>query len=991
MTIDITNKTLTTAINAKSIETSYPDKSTIGSEILKASETGLISGLIDSNLALRPKLIINDHNKGTKVLSDITSELTKCKEFMLCVAFITSSGITPLLETLKYLEKKNIKGRIITTNYLNFSEPKAMRKLLEFSNLSIKMYCKDNFHTKGYIFKHEDYYKVIVGSSNLTQTALTKNKEWNLTVSSLKEGALTQSVLDEFESMWVDAEDLTLELIETYEEIYKKQREYAKKSIIPRLSQYKLKPNKMQIAAINSLTKVRENGHDKALIISATGTGKTYLSAFDIRNFNPKKALFVVHREQIAKQALNSFINVFGDTRSMGVLSGNSKDVDKDFIFSTIQTISNDDVLSTFLRDAFDYIIIDEVHKAGSKSYQKLVEYFQPKFLLGMSATPERSDDFDIFKMFDYNIAYEIRLQHALEEDLLCPFHYFGITDISADGHELSDASEFKYLVDDHRVNHIIDKINFYGYCGDRVKGLVFCSNKQEAKTLSEKFNQRGFSTVALTGEDSQEQRNSAIKRLEQDESLDCLDYIFTVDIFNEGVDIPSVNQVVMLRATKSAIVFVQQLGRGLRKYDSKEYVVIIDFVGNYDNNFLIPVALSGDNSYNKDNIRKYVLEGNRVIPGCSTINFDEISKKRIFEAIDKVKFNKVEFIKENYIRLRQKLGRIPSLIDFDLYDSMDPLIVFDNKSLGSYHGFLKKYDKEYTISLTKVQETFIEFISKKLASGKRIHELELLKYAMDNQSCCSLLSNLRNILKEKYNIDFTDNTETSIVNILTNEFTSGTAKNTYKDCIFLETSGNDYMLSTVFVENLKDENFRMVLKEVLEFGIYRYTKNYSLRYMNTSFQLYQKYTYEDVCRLLEWEKGEVALNIGGYKFDKKTKTFPVFINYDKSEDINDTINYHDRFVSNSQIIAISKSGRTADSTDVKQIYNAENDGVDMNLFVRKNKDDDISKEFYYLGKIKAVGHPTPIIMKNTNKTAVEIKYELKTPIREDLYDYLIS
>lgn len=983
------NNTEASIISIKSIENT-PPKILTTYEIMKAANTGLINGAVGSNLALRPKLLINDYSKGTKVLTDITSELTKCNEFMFCVAFITSSGITPLLETLKYLEKNNIKGRIITTNYLNFSEPKALKKLLQFSNLTLKMYCKDNFHTKGYIFKYDDYYKVIVGSSNLTQSALTKNKEWNITVSSLEEGSLTESVLKEFEVMWADAEDLTSVLIDTYEDIYKKQREYARKSTIPKISQYKLKPNKMQVAAVNSLTKLREHGANKALIISATGTGKTYLSAFDIMNFNPRKALFIVHREQIAIQALKSFSNVFGDTRSMGILSGTSKEVDnKDFIFATIQTLSKNEVLTSFNKDEFDYIIIDEVHKAGSKSYQKLVSYFQPYFLLGMSATPERSDDFDIFKMFDYNIAYEIRLQHALEEDLLCPFHYFGITDVSADGHELSDTSDFKYLIDDKRVNQILNKINYYGYSGDRVKGLIFCSSTDEAKKLSEKFNEKGLNTIVLTGDDSQSHRNEAIKKLEQEEKEGALDYIFTVDIFNEGVDIPAINQVVMLRSTKSSIIFVQQLGRGLRKAENKEYVVIIDFVGNYDNNFLIPIALFGDKTYNKDNIRKYVLEGNRVIPGCSTLNFDEISKKRIFESIDKAKFNKVTFIKENYLKLKQKLGRIPRLIDFDDYDALDPLIIFNNGSLGSYYKFLKKYEKNYTLLLTPLQETFIEFVSKKLASGKRIHELELLKYSIENSS--NLIKNLKLILKEKYNITFTKSTQTSLVNILTNEFTSGTSKNTYKDCIFIEKNGEDYKVSKVFEENLKNENFKIVFKELLDFGIYRYNKNYSNRYMDTSFQLYEKYTYEDVCRLLEWEKDDVALNIGGYKFDENTKTFPVFINYDKSDDISDTIKYHDRFISNTQLIAISKSGRTVSSNDIKQIYSADENDVSMNLFVRKNKDDNISKEFYFLGKITAIDSPHEFTMKNTTKTAVEIKYELYTPIREDLFDYLIS
>ncbi|MGH4049806.1 MAG: DUF3427 domain-containing protein [Clostridium sp.] len=983
------HKILESSIDFKPIDESSHNQINIADEILSAAETGLINNSVYSNLALRPKLILNDYSKGSKVLSDIITELMSCDQFMISVAFITSSGITPLLETLKYLESNGIKGEILTTDYLNFSEPKALKKLLEFSNIHIKLYSKDNFHTKGYIFKHSDHYRLIIGSSNLTQSALTKNKEWNIKLSSLEEASLTDEVLTEFRAMWNGADDLTIDWIEAYEEIYLKQREFARKSKVPRISQYKLKPNKMQVSAIQALDNVRENGIKKALLISATGTGKTYLSAFDIRNFNPRRALFIIHREQIAKQALDSFKDVFGDTKSMGILSGNSKDIDKDFIFSTVQTLSKDEILSNFRRNEFAYIVIDEVHKAGAKSYQKIVDYFEPEFLLGMTATPERSDDFDIFKMFDHNVAYEIRLQQALEENLLCPFHYFGITDINIDGNGLDDTTDFKYLVCDQRVNHIIDKINFYGYCGDRVKGLIFCSNKKETIELSTKFNKLNLKTLALTGDNTQLEREEAIGRLEQDDPRNCLDYIFTVDIFNEGIDIPSVNQVIMLRATKSAIIFIQQLGRGLRKYDYKEFVVIIDFVGNYDTNFLIPIALSGDRTYNKDTIRKYVMEGNRIIPGCSTVNFDEISKKRIFASIDKANFNDIKLIKESYNSLKQKLGRIPSLNDFDLHDSIDPIRIFDSNSLGSYHRFLTKYEKEYTVQLSEVQESFIEFISKKLASGKRIHELEMIRCAINYKS--DLISRLKHILKEEYDIDIKDSTETSLVNVLTNQFASGSAKSTYKDCIFLEKDGLEYKLSEVFNEILQNEEFKNIVIELVEFGIDRYKRSYSDHYMNTNFQLYQKYTYEDVCKLLEWEKCEVALNIGGYRFDKKTKTYPVFINYNKSQDINATINYEDRFESPSQLIAISKSGRTEKSADVVQAYNAKKDGVEMSLFVRKNKDDKLSKEFYYLGKINAVGVPNPIIMGNTNKSAVEIKYQLYTPVREDLFDYIIS
>ena len=271
--------------------------------------------------------------------------------------------------------------------------------------------------------------------------------------------------------------------------------------------------------------------------IGPAGTGKTYLAAFDVKAVHPKRMLFVVHRRSIALKAMETFKTIIKD-KSMGLFSGDTKEINCDYVFSTIQTIYKPENRQLFPKEEFDYIIIDEVHKAGANSYQELVNYFKPQFLLGMSATPERSDDFDIYKMFDYNIAYEIRLQQAMEYDLLCPFHYYGITDMTIDDHVIDDKSDFNLLVDEKRVDYVIDKINDYGYSGDRVHGLIFVSRKEEAHRLSEMFNQRGFNTYALTGEASEKQRQEAMDSLESNED-GSLDYIFTVDIFNEGIDIP--------------------------------------------------------------------------------------------------------------------------------------------------------------------------------------------------------------------------------------------------------------------------------------------------------------------------------------------------------------------------------------------------------------------------------------------------------------------
>ena len=975
------------------------------SELRNGFETAYIDGSVASSLAYRPQFVSNNHKEGKKVLASVEAELLSCDEFQISVAFITMSGITPLLQTLKELEKKNIPGEILTTNYLNFSEPRALKKLNELKNITLKMYdveaAREGFHTKGYIFKKEEVYRIIIGSSNITSAALTYNREWNTKIVSTEEGEIAQEIVHEFQELWNSEYALPFdEFYESYREKYqiiKHQRKIARQDEIVFIEKYKLQPNSMQVGFIENLRKIYEAGEDRALLISATGTGKTYASAFAMRELGFQKVLFLVHRNQIAKQAIKSYRKVFGGQVSMGMVTGKHQEYDKDYVFATIQTLSKDETLQRYSKTRFDAIVIDEAHHSAANSYKKVLDYFQPKLWLGMTATPDKRDDNlegrNIYEIFNHQIAYEIRLQDAMEEDLLCPFHYFGITDLDLIAYEGKTSEEkvenFRYLTSDERVANVMKQAKYFGYSGERVKGLIFCSRIDEAKELSVKFNKNGWRTLVLSGNDSEEPRAAAIERLAGEESGNALDYIISVDIFSEGVDVPEINQVIMLRPTQSPIVFIQQLGRGLRKAEDKEYVVVLDFIGNYRNNFMIPIALSGDRSYNKDNIRRYVTEGGRIIPGASTIHFDEISRKRIFQAIDNANFSDIKLIRENYTNLKNKLGHIPALADFDKYGEMDVLRIFDNNSLGSYYKFLVKYEKEYTIRLPEDEEKVIEFISKKLASGKRVYELELLKHLIDCPH--NPISWLRELSSKKYHHFIDNNCAGNIINVMTNEFPTSAAKKTYAQCVFLEKEGNDYCASRSIMKMLDNPEFRSILEELLDFGIARYKENYSNHYQDTDLVLYQKYTYEDACRLLNWERNEVPLNIGGYKYDKKTKTFPIFINYDKQDDISDTTKYEDHFVSASRLIAISKSGRSMDSEDVQNFLKARERGIDVHLFVRKNKDDKISKEFYYLGRVIATGNKKEFTMPNTDKTAVEIEWALETPVREDIYEYIVN
>ena len=959
-------------------------------------ETAFINLEANSNLAYKPQFVSNNYKEGRKVLSTIENELLRCDTFFISVAFITMSGLTPLLQTLRVLEEKGVPGKILTTDYLNFTEPKALEKLASLSNIELKMYntkeAGEGFHTKGYIFKEEEVYRIIVGSSNVTMGALTKNKEWNTKIISTEQGEYANRILEEFNDLWNSRSAREFEeFIEEYKvnyEIIKKQKAIAKQAEITSLEQYKLQPNKMQVAFISSLRKLYKEGKDKALLISATGTGKTYASAFALRDKSPKKALFLVHREQIAKQAIRSYKNVFGNAKTFGLLSGTSKDYKTEYLFSTMQMMAKQETLDRFSREEFDTIIIDEVHRAGSESYKRIMEYFTPNFWLGMTASPDRTDGFDIYELFDHNIAYEIRLQQALEENLLCPFHYFGITDLEIDGEILDDSTgvrNFTSLIRDERVKYIIEKMNYYGYCGDRVKGLFFCSRKEEARELSNKFNEYGYRTDFLCGDHSQERREECIDRLTNDDREDQLDYIFTVDIFNEGVDIPEINQVIMLRPTESPTVFIQQLGRGLRKAENKEYVVILDFIGNYMNNFMIPIALSGDRTYNKDTIRRYVMEGACIIPGSSTIHFDEISKKRIFQSIDNVTTTK-KLLQDKYMILKNRLGRVPSILDFYEYGEIDPMLFINYAR--TYDRFVRMVDKDYTITFNSDEEAILEFVSSLLLSGKRPHELLMLRMLMkgleiNKDSFNRELESVEGTYKEE---DFK-----SALRVLGKDFVNTQSeKNKYQNIEFLDkqdienNSQKQITRAVTFYSKLSEMNFKTELNNLIEYSLRKYKDQY-MEHDEDNLVLYQKYSRKDVCRILNWEKDDSS-TIYGYRI--KYNTCPIFVTYEKKEDISSSTKYEDQFINNRIFSWMTRSKVSEKSTEAQELINSEQNGLKVYLFIKKS--DGEGSDFYYMGKVRPIEWTETTIENDKGHTLpiMNFKMELEHEVRNDIYDY---
>lgn len=938
-----------------------------------------------SNSPLSPRIIANDQASATNLLSVIKTQLKSCVSFDFSVAFISDGGLQALIEALNELRDKGIPGRFLTSTYLNFNSPAALRKLLEYPNIETRVY-QGNMHAKGYFFNKGELSTVIIGSSNCTQTALTCNKEWNVLFHSYANGEMLKSACHEFENLWTDATttNLTAAWIDEYERYNETEGSpkptrrstfKAGQTILTIDGESTVTPNRMQQHALEALDELHNRKEQRALLISATGTGKTYLSAFDVLATKPERILFLAHRMRILKASKESFEKVLGERYTYELYGAGSAKPTAQCAFAMVETLRRH--INEFDPAEFDYIIIDEAHRSGANGYRTIMDHFTPTFFLGMTATPDRTDGYDVYSLFNHVIAYRITLKDALENDMLAPFHYFGVADLCIDDKVIDDPRFFALLCSQERARHIAEKIEEYTVDKKNRKGLIFCNRNEEAEVLSEELNALGYRTAALSAKDSETVRDEVILQLEKG----IIEYILSVNIFNEGIDIPSVNQIIMLRRTESAIVFIQQLGRGLRKANEKEYTLVLDFIGNYQKNYFIPIALSGDRTYNKDNLRAFVKEGSTIIPGCSTINFDRVSEARIFRAIDDGSFSGVKLICEEYEHLKQMLGRIPDLLDFDENESIDPLRIF--MKFGSYHAFLSKYEPSYQTRFDDTQCSMLKFISQKLANGKRLEDLLLIRNVVRSASTsyAPLAEELHERTGRKLNLLALD----SAFAVLSGSFSSAGQS-------LIEFDGERYIPNRQFAAALEDGEFKRHIMEALDFGLSRNSQFYGKTYRDTNFVLCAKYTYEDVCKLLNWEKNQNAQIIGGYKYDESTNTFPVFINYDKDPSINDTIKYEDRFVSDRELIAISKQSRTLNSPEIQRLQQWPGNGMRSYLFVRKNKDDqDGGMQFYFLGEIMPTGTYTPFTMPGTKMQAVEITYRLDQPVRADLYDYIMS
>jgi len=640
------------------------------------------------------------------------------------VSFLMESGVRMLLGELDNALKRGAKIRILTGNYLGITQPSALylikHKLGEQVDLRFYNEKDRSFHPKSYMFHYKEYSTIYIGSSNISRSALTSGIEWNYRFSSKTD---TQNY-EKFYNTFVDLFENHSVVIDD-DELKRYSKNWHRPAVSKDLDRYDLQDSKtsnnivlfeprgVQIEALCSLENTRAEGARRALVQAATGVGKTYLAAFDSKKY--ERVLFVAHREEILKQAAESFKNV-RNSDDYGFFDGESKCTDKSVIFASVATLGRNEYLNNkyFASDYFNYIVIDEFHHAINDQYQRIVNYFNPQFLLGLTATPERMDGRNIYEICDYNVPYEISLKEAINKGILVPFHYYGIfddTDYSKlhivrgryDEKELNET----YIGNVHRYELIY---KYYCKYGSR-QALGFCCSKEHAREMAKEFSSRGIPSVAVFSDASgeyTEKRNVAIQKLKNGE----IRVIFSVDMFNEGVDITSVDMVMFLRPTESPIVFLQQLGRGLRKCRGKEFLNVLDFIGNYEKAGRVRFLLEGKSSTHGE---VYHPSDRLLFPDDCLVDFD-MKLIDLFAKMDRKHLKLRDQVINEYFRVKEFLGKRPSRLD--LFTYMDDNI-YETAIRHSKDNPFKKYLEFLNDigELNQIEEEFYKGIGREFIS----------------------------------------------------------------------------------------------------------------------------------------------------------------------------------------------------------------------------------------------------------------------------------
>ena len=974
------------------------------------------------------ELIINEKAKFRNFFIYLKQELLNCKKFYFIVSFIRYSGIQLLISTLDELEKQGIQGEIITSVYLNITDSKALQKLLSYKNIKVKIYnnSSESFHTKAYLFEKEKYHSVVIGSSNISQSALYSAEEWNVKLTDSSFFNIYKKSLNQFEKLWHSNEaiELTQDFIDEYEK-YKKSVnvqntfDYRKTKIE---QENEFVPNSMQKRVLQKLKETRINGNKKGLVISATGTGKTYLAAMDIKQFfeinsntenklfkiTDKKSktsnikfLFIAHREELLENAINVFSKVLKiDKNEFGRIYGGLKEIDKSIIFASIQSLRN--CYNEFKPSFFDYIIVDEFHHSMSDSYLKTLSYFNPKFLLGLTATPKRMDGKDILSLCDYNVVDEIGIKEALEEDLIVPFHYFGVNDYTINYDNIpykngkyNEKILLENLLLNIRTDYIVEKINKFGFDGDELSAVAFCQNIEHAFFMKEEFSKKGYKSAVITANTSSNERSEILEKFKNKK----IEILCVVDILNEGIDIPTINLLLFLRPTMSSTIFIQQIGRGLRKAKNKDFVTIIDFIGNHKKDYLLINYFSSEVD-NKDTLftkkEKIINEIKNQfsnIPKSCYVELDRICQNRIIEKIEKINFSSKNILKEMYLDYKAEIGKFEDeflrIRDFDtnieLFQELClKMHSFYNAQLQFEDSKIFKNENEKN-PLNTAETQFLEYLEKKITLVEPftfliIDYLATGKEYINNSDLLNKYKEFFDIKRnfEKYyllNRIFEELTEDEILekNLYGYKFSKK-----YKN-LFLNKKLNEK-------NNMKSQqkenklNFINRLKQLVHLGLNEFKRNDLDEFNENILISYKEYKRVELQILLDSKVPKGSWRAG---YANTNKDICLFATIDKTHIFQENLKYDNSLFADDIIQWISQP-KTSHNSSVGQMFiHHKEKGFKVHIFIRKyafmngNK----TNPFIYLGNAQYYSSkgdkPMKILWKLDKKIPQKLIYEL--------------
>ena len=971
------------------------------------------------------ELIINEKTKFRNFFVYLKQELLNCKKFYFIVSFIRYSGIQLLISTLDELEKQGIQGEIITSVYLNITDSKALRKLLSYKNIKVKIYnnSSESFHTKAYLFEKEKYHSVVIGSSNISQSALYSAEEWNVKLTDSSFFNIYGKSLNQFEKLWHSNEaiELTQDFIDEYEK-YKKSVnvqntfDYRKTKIE---QENEFVPNSMQKRVLQKLRETRINGNKKGLVISATGTGKTYLAAMDIKQFfeinsNTEnklfeindKFLFIAHREELLENAINVFSKILKiDKNEFGRIYGGLKEIDKSIIFASIQSLRN--CYNEFKPSFFDYIIVDEFHHSMSDSYLKTLSYFNPKFLLGLTATPKRMDGKDILSLCDYNVVDEIGIKEALEEDLIVPFHYFGVNDYTINYDNIpykngkyNEKILLENLLLNTRTDYIVKKINKFGFDGDELSAVAFCQNIEHAFFMKEEFSKKGYKSAVITANTSSNERSEILEKFKNKK----IEILCVVDILNEGIDIPTINLLLFLRPTMSSTIFIQQIGRGLRKAKNKDFVTIIDFIGNHKKDYLLINYFSSEVD-NKDTLftkkEKIINEIKNQfsnIPKSCYVELDRICQNRIIEKIEKINFSSKNILKEMYSSYKQEIGKSENeflqVRDFNTnIELFQELCLKMHSFYNAQLQFENSEIKQNKIFLLNSEETeFLAYLEKKLTIVEPFTYL-IVKYLINNDFINSEIIvdeyknyfNIKDDFQKEYVINriFTELVEDEILEKNSKNRLFKISKKYNKIFENKKENNDEINLKLIDLDNSQNTNynFKNRLEDLLYLGLSEFKKNNNLSIFNENILIpYKKYKRIELQILLDSKVPKGSWRAGYANTDKD---ICLFATIDKTHILQENLKYDNSLFADDIIQWISQPKTAHTSSVGKMFINHKKLGYNVHIFIRKFAfmDGNKTNPFIYLGKAdyyKSSGDkPMRILWKLEKKIPQELIYEL--------------